>query len=99
MHQRCRDVYARLPEQIHYYAYDKTPKNSPAKELMSQAYLMLNVLQNRFLIDRVAIARGFQNEQSLLNTAMEMVDLVTMFWIKRDQLMRYSSGFDWIVST
>lgn len=96
---RLKEIYAQFPEQLQYYAYDTTPKNSTGQALMGQAYLMLNVLQNRFLIDRVAIARGLPNQQSLLNTAMEMMDLTTMFWIKRDLLMVYNSSFDWIVST
>jgi hypothetical protein len=98
LHQRCREVYSQLPEQLHYYAENATPKNSPGMILVSQAYVLLNRLQNEFLVDRVAIARGFQREQSLLNIAIEMMDLTTMFWIKRDQLMEYSSAFDWIVS-
>jgi hypothetical protein len=58
---------------------------------------MLVNLQNRFLIDRVAIARGFANDQRLLNTAMEMLELSTMYWVKRDQLMAFYNNFDWIV--
>ena len=100
LYQSCQEVYDRLPNQVHYYGYDKIPKmNVSSTILVSQAYLLLNLLQNRFLIDRVAIARGFQNEQRLLSTAMEMMDLTIMFWIKRDQLMRFSSAFDWIVSS
>ncbi len=58
---------------------------------------MLQYLQNKFLLDRVAIARGFANEQGLLETAMEILDISLMFWMKKDQLMGFSSGFDWIV--
>jgi hypothetical protein len=91
-------VYDTVPEKARYYAYDTTPKRSEGRVLVSQAYLMLNLLQNRFLVDRVAIARGFPKEQRLLDTALETVDLVNMFWIKRDQLMIYCFSFDWIVS-
>lgn len=59
---------------------------------------MLNYLQNRFLIDRVAVARGYPKEQDLLNVAMETMDVTIMFWIRRDQLMAFSSAFDWIIT-
>jgi hypothetical protein len=58
----------------------------------------LQYLQNKFLIDRVAVARGFANEQGLLDTALKMMDISLTFWTKRDQLMSFSSHFDWIVS-
>jgi hypothetical protein len=58
---------------------------------------MLINLQNKFLIDRVATARGFGNDQRLLNTAMEMLELSIMYWVKRDQLMAFYNNFDWIV--
>lgn len=45
----------------------------------------------------MAVARGFANGQGLLDTAIEMMDLTVMFWIKRDQLMMYTSKFDWFV--
>lgn len=60
---------------------------------------MLINLQNRFLIDRVATARGFANDQRLLNTAMEMLEISIMYWVKRDQLMAFYNNFDWIVSS
>ena len=64
---------------------------------MRRAYLLLINLQNRFLIDRVATARGFGNDQGLLDTAMAMLELSTMFWARRDELLAYYSNFDWIV--
>ena len=89
-------TYDSLPEHLRYDT--SIPKDSPAHVLNRQAYLYLNHLQNRFLIDRVAIAKGYPNEQKLLDTALEMMDLTTMFWIKRDQLMRWCSAFDWIIT-
>jgi hypothetical protein len=98
LHRRCQAVYDALPPQLHYYAHDKIPKDCEGKHLTGRAYLMLNFLQNSFLIDRVAIARGLPNEQGLLDTAMEMMDVTITFWIKRDQVMHFSPSFDWIVS-
>ena len=66
--------------------------------MLAQAYLMLIHLQNKFLADRVGTARGFANDQRLLNTAMEMLEISIMYWVKRDQLIAFYNNFDWIVS-
>ena len=65
--------------------------------MIGQAYILLNYLQIQFLIDRVAITHGLPNEQGLLNPGMQMMDVIIMFWVKRDQLMNFSCSFDWIV--
>lgn len=91
-------MYDSLPPQLQYYAHDHTPKNSESKHLIGQAYILLKYLQIQFLIDRLAITRGLPNEQGLLNTAKQMMDVTIMFWVKRDQLMNFSCSFDWIVS-
>ncbi len=83
---------------LQYYNPDQKPKNSAGAILYDQAYIYLLYLQNKFLIDRLATARGLSNEQSLLSTSMEMIEVSLMFWMKRDQLMSWCSNFDWIVS-
>ena len=90
-------MYQVVPPQLQYYAEGKVPKSSTGDLLYEQSLVLLGYLQNEFLIDRVAIARGFENGQGLVDTAMEMIDIAMIFWIKRDQLMRFSHGFDWIV--
>jgi hypothetical protein len=91
-------MYQAIPLQLQYYNEERIPKDSTGDLLFDQLYVLLQHLQNQFFIDRIAIARGFGNGQGLLDTAMEMIDISMMFWIKRDQLMRFSHGFDWIVS-
>jgi hypothetical protein len=98
IHGRCQEVMDSLPEQLRYYAQDKLPKPTTGSEKYSQARIMLDFLQNRFLLERVAMARGFPNAQSLLRTAMESLEITLMFWMMRDQLARYTAYFDWIVS-
>jgi hypothetical protein len=97
LHRHCEQVYNGLPPQLHYYAHDNTAKDSESKDLIGQAYILLNYLQIQFLIDRLAITRGLPNEQGLLNTAIQMMDVTIMFWVKREQLMNFSCSFDWIV--
>jgi hypothetical protein len=97
LHRRSFEMYQAIPPQLQYYTEGKIPKGSTGGLLFEQSHILLQYLQNEFLIDRVAIARGFANGQGLLDTAMEMIDISMMFWIKRDQLMRFSHSFDWIV--
>jgi len=96
--QRSRDVFASFPSQLHYYSHDKVPKASAGVIMYEQAYLQLQSLQDVFLINRVAVARGVVSGQGLFDVAMEMLDIAIMFWMKRDELMMFSAGFDWIVS-
>lgn len=98
MHRHCQQVYNNLPHQLRSSSDNRTPKDTESKFLIGQAYILLNYLQIQFLIDRLAITRGLPNEQGLLNTAMQMMEVTMMFWVKRDQLMNFSSSFDWIVS-
>lgn len=98
MHRRTFEIYQNIPAQLHYYAEDKIPKESTGRLLFDRAAILLQYLQNEFLIDRIAIARGYANGQGLFDNAMEMIDISMMFWIKRDQLMDFCHSFDWIVS-
>ncbi|KAL5321568.1 hypothetical protein ACEPPN_009528 [Leptodophora sp. 'Broadleaf-Isolate-01'] len=98
LHQKSQQMFESLPHQLHYYDESGISKNNSGNLLYDQAFLNLQHLQNKFLIDRVAKARGLENGQGLLNTAMEMIDLSLMFWSKRDQLMAHSHGFDWIMT-
>jgi hypothetical protein len=70
--------------------------NSSGRALFGQSYLKLVNLQDQFLIDRVATARGLGNGQRLFDTAVEMLEVATMYWTKRDQLADFYSAFDWI---
>jgi hypothetical protein len=97
LHRQIQEILKGLPDQLRYYAHGTTPKKSTGKMLFGQACLMLEFLSNTFLIDRVAIARGFANGQRLVETAMEMMEIVIMLWTKRDQLMAFTFSFDWIV--
>ncbi|KAE8452858.1 hypothetical protein EG329_013130 [Mollisiaceae sp. DMI_Dod_QoI] len=98
MHRRCQEVYDTLPHQLHYYERTGIPKNVTGIDLYDKAHLLLQFLQNKFLIDRIALARGLDNGQGLLDTAIESIDITLLFWIKRDQLMPFSCNFDWIVT-
>lgn len=98
LHHRSFETYQAIPSQLQYYTDGRIPKDNTGELLFDQLHILLQYLQNRFLIDRVAITRGFPNSQGLLDTAMEMIDISMMFWIKRDQLMQFSFSFDWIVS-
>lgn len=65
---------------------------------MAQAVFILDFLQNKFLLNRLAVARGLSDGQGLLDTAMQMIEITNMFWIRREHLIDFSFQFDWFVS-
>ncbi|KAF4637582.1 hypothetical protein G7Y89_g494 [Cudoniella acicularis] len=95
---RCQGVLNSLPKQLLYYADGVDPKDKTGKTLFAQACLMQEFLQNIFLIERVATARGLPHENRLLDAAMEMLELTLMFWISRDKLQSFTAYFDWIIT-
>lgn len=57
----------------------------------------LDVLQCHFLMQRLLVSQGF-NGQELFDTAQETMDVILSIWSNRDQLQKFYSAFDWIVS-
>lgn len=53
-------------------------------------------LQNKFLLERLRVARCQGSGQGLLNVAQCMMKNVLNFWLKRDQLAIYNAYFDWM---
>lgn len=98
LHQRCQQSFDSLPPALRYYDVDGIAKNSTGGLLYDQSHILLQHLQNKFLIDRFAIAKGLAHGQGLLETALAMIDISLTFWMKRDQLMSFSFNFDWLVS-
>ncbi|RFU29783.1 hypothetical protein B7463_g6576, partial [Scytalidium lignicola] len=98
LHKRCLQVHSLAPEKAQYYDKDGKPKSSTGRLLLCQAVSMLDLLQCRFLIDRVAVARGLTNGQGLLDISMEIIDITNMFWLKRDHLLDFAYQFDWFVA-
>ena len=58
----------------------------------------LDVLQCRFLLERLKVSRGFASEQKLLEVAQQMMAAVLSFWLNRDRLVNHLASFDWFVS-
>ncbi|KAH8811829.1 hypothetical protein F5884DRAFT_671116 [Xylogone sp. PMI_703] len=98
LHRRCQEIYTSAPEQAKYYDGEGKPKPSTGKLLLMQAVFMLEFLQCRFLIDRVAVSRGLTDGQTLLDVSMEIMDITNMFWLKRDLLLDFYYQFDWFVT-
>lgn len=90
-------MYESFPAQLHYSTEDSSIEITNRALLYERAYIMLQYLQNSFLLHRLALARGLTDSQGLVEVALKMLDISLMFWMKRDQLMVFSSGFDWIV--
>jgi len=57
----------------------------------------LDILQCRFLLQRLLISKGFCGGQELFDISNQMVTTVLSFWSNRDYLQNLLYGFDWIV--
>lgn len=97
LYQKCDQALEVVPDQLQY-RQDARWDDALCTLLIHQAKLRLEYLQSRFLIGRLAMARGLGDYQRLLDSAMEMMDMTVMFWVKRDVLLRHTSQFDWFVS-
>lgn len=60
--------------------------------------IQLDVLQCRFLLQRLLASRGFSDGQESFNIAQETMALIVSLWLHRDQLQQFCHAFDWIVS-
>jgi len=60
--------------------------------------IYLDILQCRFLLERLKVSRGFASEQKLLEVAQQMMAAVLSFWLNRDRLVNHLASFDWFVS-
>lgn len=74
---------------------------STGRLLFVQLTVDLETLQNMFLLHRLALVNHLEgnNNQGLLDTAMEMLEKVIMMWEKRDKLMGFEFCFDWFVTS
>lgn len=90
---------------------DETVAGWPSQLRMSQSQLSsftglplfrilrnhVEYLQNKFLLERLRVARCNGSGQNLLNVSCEMMKTILNFWSKRDQLSLFNAYFDWMV--
>lgn len=94
------EVEAQYPPYIQYSNIEEWWKK-PGKNL--EIYLItrvhLDVLQCRFLLERLKVSQGFASGQKLLEVAQLMMATVLSFWLNRDRLMDHVAAFTWFVSS
>lgn len=54
-------------------------------------------LENKFLLERLRVARCQGNGQGLLNVAQASMRNVLVYWLRRDELSVFNAYFDWMV--
>ncbi len=62
-------------------------------------FARLDHLRIHFLLERLAVERGHENRQKLLDVSRETVAMVTFIWLQRDRTAGRYHDFDYIVGS
>lgn len=101
---QLRRIVASYPPHIQYrenMEWPRTTNSTLHVRAVCDIYIItriqLDVLQCRFLLQRLLVSRHLGNGQELFDIAQEMMSLVLSLWLHRDQLQYFSHAFDWLV--
>lgn len=86
-----------MPSQAIFYLGDESSPTINNDTLWVKICGRLRHLQNRFLLERMAIKHGKKNGQDLLDVSKESMSLVLMIWTHRDRFVGRHYSYDWMV--
>ena len=96
------DIVASYPPYIQYHNLQQQGQNEVGgmrgRDLYIVTRIHLDVLQCRFLIQRLNVSRCHASGQALLDIAQEMMATVLSMWLHRDIMQSFSHALNWIVS-
>ncbi|KAJ5300953.1 uncharacterized protein N7443_005955 [Penicillium atrosanguineum] len=94
---------ASYPPQIQYHSNMEWPLQSTVSfhgrsvhEMYIITRIQLDVLQCKFLLQRLVVSRGLGGGQELFDIARETISVIVSLWLNRDQLQQFHHAFDWI---
>lgn len=89
-----------FPSGLIYHPEDLTAPMIDTKTLYIRILIMLEHLQNMFLIERLLLRHGHPNNGELLITSYAMVTLTLKFWTHKDRFpdVYMRRHFEWLVS-
>jgi len=97
------NVVGSYPPQIQYHNLQRWSHSladgNSGRDLYVAARVQLDVLQCRFLLQKLNVSRCHASGQELLDLAQEMMAVVLSLWLHRDQLQDFKFALNWIVST
>lgn len=89
------------PAYLHYIKPEDHTASSFAEENSRKIFftsrIQLDVLQTKFLLQRLLVSRGLSDGQDLFNLAQELMAVVLGFWTNRVQFHVWNYSFDWIL--
>lgn len=94
------EVHASYPSHLHYHHPNpnhQIQNNRPPRDIYIITRIHLDILNCRFLLQRLAVSRSFATGQELFDTALEIMTVVLSLWLNRDKLQSWNYTFDWIV--
>jgi len=95
------DIIASYPPHIQHDNFEYRSQSGAGGSYGRNLYIItrihLDVLQCRFLIQRLNVSRCYATGQELLDIAQEKMTTVLSVWLNRDQLRDYNHAFNWIV--
>ncbi|KAJ6058170.1 uncharacterized protein N7446_007753 [Penicillium canescens] len=96
-------IVASYPPHIQYHSNMEWPSHSKwsfhgqsAHEMYIITRIQLDVLQCKFLLERLIVSRGFNDGQGLFDIAKETISVIVFLWLNRDKLQELHHAFDWI---
>lgn len=98
--KKVDEVENSYPRHIQYSNIHEWSRNQgySGHETYIVTRIHLDVLQCRFLFEKLKLSRGFVSGQRVLHIAQEMMTAVLNVWLNREELQLYHFAFDWIVS-
>jgi len=97
--ERLDQIEESYPRHVRYSNISEWwEQQSGSSELYLATGIHLDILQCRFLLERLNVSRGFTSEQRLLEVAQQTMAAVLSLWLNRDRLVNHVAAFDWIVS-
>jgi hypothetical protein len=90
-----------LPPHILYKNIHKLSQrkhgSKPGREFYLVTRIETDMLQARFILERLKVSCGLDSGQRLLDLAQEMMKVLLSFWLARDKMIDYTSSLDWLV--
>ncbi|TAQ87329.1 hypothetical protein B7494_g4354 [Chlorociboria aeruginascens] len=97
---RLSEMHASYPPHLHYHhpkPGQQMQNSRQPREFYIVTRIHLDILNCRFLLQRLAVSRSFATGQELFDIALEIMTVVLSLWLNRDQLQNWNFAFDWIV--
>ncbi|RDW57778.1 hypothetical protein BP5796_12579 [Coleophoma crateriformis] len=97
--ERLDQIEESYPRHIRYSNISEwcEQQGGGSSEIYLTTGIHLDILQCRFLLERLKVSRGFASEQKLLEVAQQMMAAVLSLWLNRDRLVNHLASFDWLI--